>query len=336
VAPLGISSALAGVAQSRIVSTGRGSEVVSDATNVLALEAARRRRAGAREVHVAASHRVLRAQQFRDSSASAHFRLFNLVSSTRDRGSGTAQAALLLGHLGAWAHLLDDALPDSVPWSVDFTVFRPGPVSERLRDTVLPALARSGVHARDGFERTGADYYSDVALKIHVGQPGEEVELGDGGLTDWTAQLLNDAKERSLISCIATERLAAIACFWTAIERRRPSRAAHSAADEDVARSGAHTCLLGAATSAFRRQRLPQSCVLGAWALRRPSPGSLSEDPAPIGPAGKAGPLMPQAATGAPGSRWLLHPSVRADRLKAGPARGRHLGDDSRAAVDPS
>jgi hypothetical protein len=181
VAPLGISSALAGVAQSRIVSTGRGSEVVSDATNVLALEAARRRRAGAREVHVAASHRVLRAQQFRDSSASAHFRLFNLVSSTRDRGSGTAQAALLLGHLGAWAHLLDDALPDSVPWSVDFTVFRPGPVSERLRDTVLPALARSGVHARDGFERTGADYYSDVALKIHVGQPGERWNWATGG-----------------------------------------------------------------------------------------------------------------------------------------------------------
>lgn len=101
VAPLGISSALAGVAQSRVVSTARGSEVVSDATNVLALEAARRRRAGSDEVHLAASHRVLRAQRFSDSSASAHFRLFNLVSSTRDRGSGTAQAALLLEHLGA-------------------------------------------------------------------------------------------------------------------------------------------------------------------------------------------------------------------------------------------
>lgn len=211
VAPLGISSAVAGVAQSRVVSTGRGSEVVSDATNVLALEAARRRRAGTREVHLAASHRVLRAQQFPDDNASAHFRSFNLVSSTRDRGSRTAQAALLLQHLVAWAHLLEAVLPGSVPWSVDFTIFRQGSVSERLRDTVLPALARSGVHARDGLERTGTDYYSDVAFKIQVREAGEEVELGDGGLTDWTARLLNDAKERCLISCVASGRLAAIA-----------------------------------------------------------------------------------------------------------------------------
>lgn len=210
-APLGISSALAGVAQSRVISTVRGSEVVSDATNVLALEAARGRRAGSDEVHLAASHRVLRAQRFGDSSASAHFRLFNLVSSTRDRGSGAAQAALLLEHLRAWAVILDEVLPDSVPWRVDFTVFRHGSVSERLLDTVLPALARWGVRTGDQSERTGADYYSDVAFKIQVGKPGEEMELGDGGLADWTAQLLNDAKERCLISCLATERLMAVA-----------------------------------------------------------------------------------------------------------------------------
>ncbi len=211
VAPLGISSALAGVAQSRVVSTARGSEVVSDATFVLALEAARRRRAGSDQVHLAASHRVLRAQRFHDSSASAHFRLCNLVSSTRDRGSGTAQAHLLVEHLRAWTVLLDEVLPSCVRWHVDLTVFRQGSVSERLRDTVVPALVRWGVRTRDRSDRTGSDYYSDVAFKIQVGEPGEEVELGDGGLTDWTAQLLNDAKERCLISCLATERLAGLA-----------------------------------------------------------------------------------------------------------------------------
>jgi hypothetical protein len=208
-APLGISSALAGVAQSRVVSTVRGSEVVSDATNALALEAARGRRAGSDEVHLAGSHRVLRAQRFHDSTASAHFRLFNLVSSTRDRGSGTAQDALLLEHLRAWTVILNDVL-GSVPWHVGFTVFRHGAVGERLIDTVLPALDGWNVRTRDLPTRTGADYYTDVAFKIHVGDPGEEVELGDGGLTDWTAQLLNDAKERTLVSCIATERLAAL------------------------------------------------------------------------------------------------------------------------------
>ncbi|HEV2371616.1 MAG TPA: hypothetical protein VGS19_05535 [Streptosporangiaceae bacterium] len=36
-----------------------------------------------------------------------------------------------------------------------------------------------------------------------------ETELGDGGLTNWTAQLTHNAKERCLVSCIATERLTA-------------------------------------------------------------------------------------------------------------------------------
>ena len=31
-------------------------------------------------------------------------------------------------------------------------------------------------------------------------------EIGDGGLTDWTARLRADAKERCLISCVSTER----------------------------------------------------------------------------------------------------------------------------------
>jgi hypothetical protein len=34
-----------------------------------------------------------------------------------------------------------------------------------------------------------------------------DVELGDGGFTGWTAALMANAKERCLISCIATERL---------------------------------------------------------------------------------------------------------------------------------
>ena len=45
-------------------------------------------------------------------------------------------------------------------------------MSERLRDLVLPELARRGVRTRDRPERLGADYYSDVAFKILVGKPG--------------------------------------------------------------------------------------------------------------------------------------------------------------------
>ena len=51
-------------------------------------------------------------------------------------------------------------------------------------------------------------YYEGIALRISG--HGGDVELGDGGLTTWTAQLLGDAKERCLVSCIATERLLAL------------------------------------------------------------------------------------------------------------------------------
>lgn len=190
--------ALAGVHQNRVVTTMRGHEVVADATNVLALEAARRRDTRA-VVHVAAAHRVLRAQRFDAPGAAAHFRLFSLVSSARDRGSGRTEADLLLDQLLAWRGALQD-----VPVTFGFTVFREGAVAERLRDTVLPVLHDLGARVADIPERHGRGYYEEIAFKVHVG----DVEVGDGGLTRWTAVLRGDAKERCLISCVSTERLA--------------------------------------------------------------------------------------------------------------------------------
>ncbi|MET8309948.1 hypothetical protein [Micromonospora sp. NPDC005173] len=54
-------------------------------------------------------------------------------------------------------------------------------------------------------ERTrGRGYYTGCAPRITV--LGGSLEVGDGGLTDWTARLSGDAKERCLVSCMATER----------------------------------------------------------------------------------------------------------------------------------
>jgi hypothetical protein len=94
VAPLGSSSALGPVSQDRVISTTRGSEVVSDPTNVLALEAAsRRQRSGAPAVSLACCHRVLRGQPFDAPGAFQHFRLFALVTSARDRGGSRRRVA---------------------------------------------------------------------------------------------------------------------------------------------------------------------------------------------------------------------------------------------------
>lgn len=203
VVPVGACSAVAPVSQNRIVTTMRASEVLSDPTNALAIEAAVRRRRQS-EVHLAAAHRVLRAQDF-GSDASAHFRLFALVSSARDTGSGGTEARLLIRHLTYWRAVLAELAPTAEP-QLRLTTFDDQVVRERLTDTVRPALDGGVVPLLDEPERTrGRGYYTGCALRITL--LGGSLEIGDGGLTDWTARLGGDAKERCLISCLATERL---------------------------------------------------------------------------------------------------------------------------------
>jgi hypothetical protein len=117
-------------------------------------------------VHLAAAHRVLRAQRFGPGMA-AHFRLFALVSSARDTGAGRTEDRLLDRHLGFWRQAVPEA-------------------------TV-------------SYRETGR-YYTRLRLRLSAGG----AEIGDGGFTTWTAQLTGNAKERCLISCVATERLAAV------------------------------------------------------------------------------------------------------------------------------
>lgn len=208
VAPLATASAVGPVSQRRVVSTMRLTEVVSDSTNALAVEAADRRtqqRFGG-EVHLAAVQRQLRAQDF-GPGRDAHFRLLSLVSSARDLGSGRTEAALLVAQLRAWQALLARSVPERAP-RLEITVWDAGAVAERVIDTVLPAVEHDAVPVvvDPGRER-GRGYYDGVALRVTL--DGGTTEVGDGGLTSWTAQMMADRKERCLVSCVATERLLA-------------------------------------------------------------------------------------------------------------------------------
>jgi hypothetical protein len=113
----------------------------------------------------------------------------------------------MIAHLSYWATVLEN-LPESGAGRFEYTVFRPGAAVERLHDQVLPALAARGVVVQELATRSGESYYGDLAFKIMYATAAGDVELGDGGLTPWTATLMGDAKERCFISCMATERLA--------------------------------------------------------------------------------------------------------------------------------
>lgn len=134
---------------------------------------------------------------------------FALVSSARDTGPGRTEASLLTRHLAYWLDVLETLLPHRQP-HIELSVFDHPVLAERLTDTIRPGLADRAASLIDKPGRTrGRGYYTGFALRITADHG--ETELGDGGLTTWTAQLTHDAKERCLVSCIATERLTTLA-----------------------------------------------------------------------------------------------------------------------------
>src|SRR3954465_14463714 len=102
-APLGACSAVGLASQNKTVSTVRGTEVVSDPTNGMALECARRlRRDPGQVVRLATCHRCVRAQEIpKRPGHAAHFRLFCLATAGRERRDHAFVVEALGGQIGA-------------------------------------------------------------------------------------------------------------------------------------------------------------------------------------------------------------------------------------------
>ena len=216
VTPLGTCSAVGPVSQDRVISTTAAPRwSATRPTCSRSRPRSRGPRSRAQTVGLAACRRVLRGQPFDDPGLFQHFRLFALVTSARDRGSGRTEADLLTSHLRFWGRALSEVLP-AHRVALRYTVFGFPPLHERMRDTVLPHLAATsrgqvGVD-EDAGRRAGARLLrARGATHRRRGRRRLAGEVGDGGFTDWTARLLNDAKERCFISCVSTERLTALA-----------------------------------------------------------------------------------------------------------------------------
>jgi hypothetical protein len=222
VAPLGSITALGGLDPHWTVATVRNTEVVSDSTNVLALECALRRRAlrtnparAGAAVHLCASHRLLRAQQYNRPEMRAHFRLFALVSAGRAAGSAPFECATLADHLGRYLAFLGEVGTLGYRLGavrVALTDLAGGIYQAALEQVVIAPLAAQFPAVRFGFDpdRTqGRNYYERICFGLYAqAADGHEYMLADGGFTPWTQQLLSDQRERLLIGGIATERIA--------------------------------------------------------------------------------------------------------------------------------
>jgi hypothetical protein len=223
-APLGTCSALAPVDQNSVVSTIRNTEVVADATNVLALECVLRRRAQRNErataqepVRVCASQRLMRAQRYTGPHMRAHFRMFSLCTAGRAAGLGGFEVPALTEQLGFYLRFLAGVeelgyrLADT---RIAFTPLADEAARDILARQVIAPVVAQFPRARLEFDphpTTTPGYYQWVRFQIYArDMQGTEYMIGDGGFTDWTRQLLSDRHERLLTSGIATERIATL------------------------------------------------------------------------------------------------------------------------------
>jgi hypothetical protein len=190
---LGASSSVAITSQNRVLSALRMTEVVSDPTNVLALECANRMRGNQGAVaHLATSQRVVRAQPVpKLPGHSQHFRLFTLASGGRETKDHAFTVDTVDRHITTMLRALD---------RLELHGYSFG----RRRVDILATAERQSVGGRIGsllgvpvdLKQLDHAYYSGgLRYQLWVTAPdGTEIPLIDGGVFDWLARLTSNRR----------------------------------------------------------------------------------------------------------------------------------------------
>ena len=192
-APLGSCSAIGLASQNKVVSTIRGTEVVADPTNLLALESARRlRRDASQSIRLATNHRCVRAQAVPNLPGfAAHFRMFCMSSAGHERKDQELLVGSLSEHIQTHLcalNLLERhgyAFPDRII-KILATADRRAP-AERVANSItsLPVVLETLTH----------DYYDGLRFMISARcSSGEHMPLIDGGCFDWLRKLTSNDK----------------------------------------------------------------------------------------------------------------------------------------------
>jgi hypothetical protein len=203
-APLGVCSAVALTTQNRVLSALRGTEVVSDPSNVLALESARRlRQDPALIVRLATSHRCVRAQELpKRPGFAAHFRMFCMTTA----GHEVKDQAVLIGafiehiriHLNALSRLeaCDYQFPEQ---SVRLLA---SPARAAVAERIAAALSDVAITQAP----LTHEYYDGLRFMISSRTAaGEDVPLIDGGAFNWLAKLASNRKLVFVASAIGSQ-----------------------------------------------------------------------------------------------------------------------------------
>jgi hypothetical protein len=209
-AVLGSCSVVGTVSQDKIVSAVRNTEIMADATNSIALHIAGIKKnspATDELMRFCTVQRHLRAQELRVKGHTAHFKIGCMVTAGKDSGSYHFECSQLADQLGALCGLLQ-------LWGVGvkrIKLLRREGYSDpdQLIRTVAGHLRiEKGLPEIVIDDKSGSNnYYKGIQYKVIIGIDRQEIEIADGGLTNWTQQLLGNPKERLLICGFGLEWL---------------------------------------------------------------------------------------------------------------------------------
>jgi hypothetical protein len=205
VAPLGVCAIMGRASQNKVLSALRGTEVISDPTNVMALQCARRlRRDPTAVVRLATSHRCVRAQPIpKRRGLSANFRIFCLASAAVERQNHGFLVDAMAEHISTMLHALNRlehhgfAFPDR-----RITVLARED-SAALGDRVR-AMLGGAVATRAVLEHR----YYNKGLRFQISarsDEGIEIPLIDGGAFDWVAKLTSNRRAVYVASALGSQ-----------------------------------------------------------------------------------------------------------------------------------
>jgi hypothetical protein len=189
VAPLGVCAIMGHASQNKVLSALRGTEVVSDPTNVMALECARRlRRDPATIVRLATSHRCVRAQPIpKGRGFTANFRIFCLASAGLERPNHAFLVEAVAEHITTMLGALDHLEQHGFAFPERRLTVLAREDTAALGDRIVAKLG-DAVVARALLDHP----YYNRGLRFQIAvrsSEGIETPLIDGGAFDWVAKL---------------------------------------------------------------------------------------------------------------------------------------------------
>ena len=210
--PFASSSAFGCVDQNNVVSAVRGTEVLSDPTNMLSIiiaEQIKNKKADNKNsLHYCTTARVLRAQTFPARKGYySHFGIFCIVSSGKASASYTCEKNLLLKQLAYYKKLLIEKY--NAKLSVVLRKRRGYTDGDGFFNGMAELVKKELPDVPVSFDLEDEDnnYYKGINYSIFMERENNKIEVGDGGFVDWMQKMTNNKKERCLISGLSLDRL---------------------------------------------------------------------------------------------------------------------------------